>query len=336
MHRRIVTIGLLVSVPTLFLLAQTGAAPHPPFTAQQAELGKELTAKAAELQKQITSQDQWSEPSQPFKIMGNLYFVGPRYGEAFLLTSPQGHILMGAAMEKAQEIVQKNIESLGFKMTDIKAILLTHNHEDQSGGAAYLKEKSGAQVMAGFAEIPYLEHGMFNPPAIPAPPAAGGGRGGPRLHPPVKVDRALFDGDVVKVGPLSVTTYLFPGHSPSPASFAFTVKDGGHNYKVFEFCCWEYPDDLNRNAYITEATVRHSLETFRKLYPVDIYLSAAAFQWGGVLNQPSGTLTERIAKLRTDPKLWVNREIYNDFTAAREVEVEEKLAKSKASTPSTQ
>ena len=92
-----------------------------------------------------------------------------------MLTSPQGHILMGAAMEKAQEIVQKNIESLGFKMTDIKAILLTHNHEDQSGGAAYLKEKSGAQVMAGFAEIPYLEHGMFNPPAIPAPPAAGGG-----------------------------------------------------------------------------------------------------------------------------------------------------------------
>ena len=102
MHRGILTIGLLVSVPTLFLLAQTGAAPHPPFTAKQAELGKELTAKAAELQKQITSQDQWSEPAQPFKIMGNLYFVGPRYGEAFLLTSPQGHILIGAAMEKAR------------------------------------------------------------------------------------------------------------------------------------------------------------------------------------------------------------------------------------------
>ena len=335
MYRSMVTMGFYIF--TLVLQAQT-AAPRAPFTAEQAEKGKALTAKAAELQKQITSQDQWSEPAEPFKIMGNLYFVGPRYGEAFLLTSPQGHILMGAAMEKASDIVQKNIESLGFKMTDIKAILLTHNHEDQSGGAAALKAKSGAQVMAGFAEIPYLEHGMFNPPAIPAPPAAGGGRGGgPRLHPPVKVDRALFDGDVVKVGPLSVTTYLFPGHSPSPASFAFTVKDGGHNYKVFEFCCWEYPDDLNRNAYITEATVRHSFETFRKLYPVDIYLSAAAFQWGGVLNQPSGTLTERITKLRTDNKLWVNREIYNQFTAAREVEFEEKLAKSKAaSTPSTQ
>ena len=132
------------------------------------------------------------------------------------MTSPQGHILMGAAMEKAQESVQKNIESLGFKMTDIKAILLNHNHGDQSGGAAYMKEKSGAQVMAGFAEIPYLEHGMFNPPAIPAPPGANW-RGRTRRsarYPPVKVDRALFDGDVVKVGPLSVTTYLIPGPQP--------------------------------------------------------------------------------------------------------------------------
>jgi metallo-beta-lactamase class B len=318
------------------LQGQTPSAPRAPFTAKQAELGKELGAKAAELQKQIATSE-WADPAEPFKIMGNLYSVGPRYGEAFLLTSPQGHILLGAAMEKAQEIVEKNIQSLGFKMTDIKAILLTHNHEDQSGGAAYLKTKSGAQVMAGFAEIPYLEHGIFNPPAIPAPPAAEGGRGGqaaaPRHHPDVKVDRALFDGDVVKVGPLSVTTYLIPGHSPSPASFAFTVRDGGRGYKVFEFCCWEYPDDLSRNAYITEASVRHSLETFRKVYPVDIYLSAAAFNWSGVLNQPSGTLAERIAKLRTDPKLWVNREIFNEFTAAREVEFEEKLAKLKSSKP---
>src|SRR4029077_13878884 len=106
-------------------------------------------------------------------------------------------ILMGAGSASSAEAVQKNIESTGFKLTDIKAILLNHNHGDQSGGAAYLKEKSGAQVMAGFAEVPYMEHGMFNPPAIPRPPQEGkaGGRGGPPGYPPVKVDRALFDGD---------------------------------------------------------------------------------------------------------------------------------------------
>jgi metallo-beta-lactamase class B len=332
MHRALLVLGLLVTIPCAILQAQTASAPYPPFTAKQAELGKQLVATSLEIRKQITDM---SAPAEPFKIMGNLYFVGVANGEAYLLTSPQGHILMGSAMEASQQRVQKNIESLGFKMTDIKVILLNHNHEDQSGGAAYMKEKSGAQVMAGFGEIPYVEHGMFNPPAIPAPPPTEGGRGGagPRRYPRVKVDRALFDGDVVKVGPLSVTTYLIPGHSPSSTTFAYTVRDGGRNYKVVDFCCWEYPDDLSRNGYITEATVRHTFETFRKLYPVDIYLETGSYAWSGTLSQPSGTITERMAKLKTDNKLFVNREIFNGFSAAREVEFEEKIAKLKGSNP---
>jgi len=329
MHRTRWSVRLLIAISAAILQAQTSA-PYPPFTAKQAELGKELVNKSLEIRKQITDM---SAPAEPFKIMGNLYFVGVANGEAYLLTSPEGHILMGSAMEASQERVQKNIESLGFKMTDIKAILLNHNHEDQSGGAAYMKEKSGAQVMAGFAEIPYLEHGMFNPPAIPAPPAATGAGRGPRLHPPVHVDRALFDGDVVKVGPLSVTVYLIPGHSPSPATFAYTVKDGGRNYKVVEFCCWEYPDDLSRNGYITEASVKHTFETLKKLYPVDIYLETGAYAWSGTLSQPSGTITERMAKLKTDNKLFVNREIFNEFSAAREVEFQQKLGTLKTSNP---
>jgi hypothetical protein len=224
--------------------AQTHA-PYAPFTAKQAELGKELAAKSLEVRKQITN---GTGPAEPFKIMGNLYFVGNANGEVFLLTSPQGHIMMGAGSANSTEAVQKNIESMGFKMTDIKAILLNHNHGDQSGGAAYMKEKTGAPVMAGFGEVLFIEHGMFNPPAIPAPPPAA------------------------------------------------------------------------------DASVRHTFETFRKLYPVDIYLELGAYAWGGTLNQPSGTITERMAKLKTDNKLFVNREIFNQFSAAREVEFEEKMA----------
>ena len=324
-----------VCVACAILQAQNPAA-QPRFTAKQAELGKKLNAKRLELEKEIPRQD-WAAPAEPFKIMGNLYFVGPRYGESFLLTSPQGHILIGAAMEKASEVVKRNIESLGFKMTDIKVILLNHNHEDQSGGAAYLKAKTGAQVMAGFGEIPYLEHGTFDRPArlVALSGEAGGAQeaASPRRYPPVKVDRALFDGDVVRVGPLRVTVYLIPGHSPTPATFSFTVRDGGRDYKVVDHCCWWSPDDLNGVGYITEATARHSFETFHRLYPVDIYLPSPASSWSGTLNQPSGTLAERIAKLRRDNKLWVNREIYNEFIAAHEVEFQESLAKSRRSNP---
>jgi metallo-beta-lactamase class B len=330
MHRILLT-GLLVVVFCGMLEAQQ--APYPPFTSAQAELGKQLAAASVDIRKQITD---LNAPAAPFKIIGNLYFVGNANGEVFLLTSPQGHIMMGAGSAASAEAVQKNIESLGFKMTDVKAILLNHNHGDQSGGAAYMKERTGAQLMAGFGEIPFIEHGMFNPPAIPRPPApadakgAPGQGGGPPRYPAAKVDRALFDGDAVKVGPLSVTTYLIPGHSPSPTTFAYTVRDGGRNYKVVEFCCWEYPEDLTTNGYITEASVHHTFETFRKLYPVDIYLELGMYAWGGILNQTSGTLAERLAKLKADPKLFVNREIFSRFSAAREVEFEQKMAKVKA------
>src|SRR6266436_7524902 len=92
------------------LQAQTHQAPYPPFTAQQAELGKALAAKSLDIRKQITD---GSGPADPFKIMGNLYFVGVANGEVFLLTSPQGHILMGAGSANSAERVQKNIESMG-------------------------------------------------------------------------------------------------------------------------------------------------------------------------------------------------------------------------------
>jgi metallo-beta-lactamase class B len=326
---------VILACAAVLIQAQTPApAPYPPFTAEQARLGKQLIATTLEIRKDITSN---FLPAEPYKIIGNLYFVGDLNGEAYLLTSPQGHILMGTVDAEAGENLQKSIESLGFKMTDIKVIIVNHDHGDQAGAAAYMKEKTGAQLMAGFAEIPYIEHGMFNPPAIPpspAPPAAdGAGRGpgaGPRRYPPAHVDRALFDGDVVKVGSLTVTAYLTPGHSPSSTTLAYTVKDGGKDYKVVEFCCWEYPEDLNQNAYITEASVRHTFATLSKLYPVDIYLETSISNWSGILNQPSGNLRERMAAAKANPKLFVNREIFNDITAARMVEFQEKLAKMKA------
>jgi glyoxylase-like metal-dependent hydrolase (beta-lactamase superfamily II) len=329
----------LLFAAAVILVAQSAIAPKPPFTAAQAEHGKQIAAKSLEIRAQITNM---RDPAEPFKIMGNLYFVGVANGEVYLLTSPQGHILFGAAFPDTIDQIEKNIQAVGFKLADVKAILLNHNHQDQSGGAATLKEKSGARVMAGFAEIPFLEHGGALPAGTPVanyiPPAAPGKKapvagGGGAQYPPVKVDRALYDGDVIKVGPLTVTAYLAPGHSPSPTSWLYTVKDGGKEYRVFEFCCWEYPDDLSRNAYINEASVRHTLELFRKVLPVDIYLETGAYGWSGTLNQPSGTIQERMAKLKTDNKLFVNRDIFRDWSAAREVEFEEKLLKLKASNP---
>jgi hypothetical protein len=107
------------------------------------------------------------------------------------------------------------------------------------------------------------------------------------------------------------------------------VNDGGKNLHVFEMCCWEFPDDIRNNAYIQESNVAHTLALFRKMLPVDIYLETGMYGASGILNQ-TGTYQERLTKLRENPKLWVNRDIFRQLSAAREVEYQQKLAKAKA------
>ena len=285
---------LLVCAAIVSVSAQSAPSPKPPFTAQNMANGMRFARTSLEIRQQIGN---FSAPAEPFRIMGNLYFVGVANGESYLLTSPQGHILFGAGFETTGPLVEKNIEALGFKLADIKAILLNHWHGDQSGAVAYLKGKSGAQVMAGFGDIPYIERPgivvapSVTPPATPAPPAAGGAAAllslfGPYPSPqfqgihnyrPTTVDRALFDGDVITIGPLSVTAYLAPGHTATPTSWFFTVRDGGRDYRVLEWCCWELADDYSRNPYLSEAAVHHTFATLRKLLPIDIYLETGSY-----------------------------------------------------------
>jgi metallo-beta-lactamase class B len=139
--------------------------------------------------------------------------------------------------------------------------------------------------------------------------------------PPVKVDRALFDGDVIKLGSLTATAYSIPGHTPGSTSFVITVRDGNRDYRVFEYCCGQdIPNDVGRNPNFSEAAMRHSFETYRKVLPVDIYL-------GGT--DSSGWMTDRLAKLKAGDKMaFVDQAVFRAFTALREVEFEEKFRNS--------
>src|ERR1700752_4477569 len=106
MHRKVLGSGLLLCSVGAVLVAQPAIAPKPPFTAAQAEHGKQIAAKSLEIRAQITNM---RDPAEPFKIMGNLYFVGVANGEVDLLTSPQGHIMFGAAFPETTAQVEKNI-----------------------------------------------------------------------------------------------------------------------------------------------------------------------------------------------------------------------------------
>ena len=216
MRRNLLIVALLTCVLCAVLTAQNTNRPAQPFTAQQAERGLELYKAQWKARNEVTD---FVAPLEPFKIAGNLYFIGIGNGDAYLLTSPQGHIMFGTGFSNTQAGIENNIQKLGFKVTDIKAILINHNHGNQTGGAAYFKEKSGARLMAGFAEIPYIENGGSLPAAAgvqrgPAPAPQGRGAqpaapapsqfnnnpfgifrmpiGGMNVYQPARVDHALF------------------------------------------------------------------------------------------------------------------------------------------------
>src|ERR1700740_264313 len=92
--------GSIIFALSIALQAQAPIAPRSPFTIKDAERGKQLQAKSDEIRGEIVKLGH-ATPAEPFKILGNLYSVGVLNGKAYLLTSPQGHILLGAAYANA-------------------------------------------------------------------------------------------------------------------------------------------------------------------------------------------------------------------------------------------
>ena len=160
-----------------------------------------------------TREDQ-DTPFTPHKIIGNLYYVGTRSLGSFLITTPQGHILINSDYERNVPAVRQSIEALGFKYTDIKILLGSHAHADHMEGDALVKELTGATVMAMAEDVPALQ-------AMKGP--------NNRPHP---IDRVLHDGDKVELGGMTLVAHLTPGHTRGCTTWTFNVADGGKNYSV--------------------------------------------------------------------------------------------------------
>lgn len=149
----------------------------------------------------------------PHKIIGNLYYVGTRSLATFLITTPEGHILINTDYERTVPVIQSSVEKLGFRFTDIKIILGSHAHADHMEGDALAKELSGGQVMAMAEDVPALERM----------------RPGGKPHP---IDRVLHDGDEVKLGGMTLVARLTPGHTRGCTTWTFQVQEGGRSYGV--------------------------------------------------------------------------------------------------------
>ena len=169
-------------------------------------------------------QNDWTEPFPAFRIAGNLYYVGSRGLASYLVTTPEGHILINSNMEANVPMIRASIESLGFKFSDVKILLISHAHWDHCAGSATIKRLTGAKYMVMEGDVDVVESGGKSDFQYGNDPTA--------LYPPTKVDRVLHDGDEVKLGDATLTARLTPGHTKGCTTWTMKVNDGSKSRDV--------------------------------------------------------------------------------------------------------
>jgi len=163
-------------------------------------------------------------PFPAHHVIGNIYFVGSKGLGIYLITTPEGHILVNAGLEESVALIQQSVTKLGFKFSDVKILLISHAHFDHDAGAARIKELTGAKYLVMDADVPVVESGGKEDFFYGKTPDL--------LYPPAKVDRVMHDGDTMKLGDTLLTAHLTPGHTKGCTTWTFKVQDGGKNYDV--------------------------------------------------------------------------------------------------------
>ena len=217
----------------------------------------------------------WTAPHEPFRIGDNLYYVGTAGLGAYLLTSPQGHVLIDGAMPTSAKMIEGNIEKLGFKPGDVKVLLNTHAHFDHAGGLAELKKDTGAKLYAAAGDRQALETGTYvGSEDVKAFDFA-----------PVRVDHVLKDGEQVRLGSIVLTAHLTPGHSGGCTTWTFPVKIDGAERQALLYCSTSVA--ANRLVSKTKGPqypgiVADYEATFAKLKTLqaDVFLAPHAEQFG--------------------------------------------------------
>jgi metallo-beta-lactamase class B len=206
----------------------------------------------------------YSAPAEPFRIVGNIHYVGAANIASYLITTPQGHILIDTGMTEMHDVIRNNVAKLGFKIADIRIMLSSHAHFDHIAGHAAMKKLTGAQVMAMQGDAEALESGKDN--------SALGAIG----WEPVKVDRVLKHGDTVSLGGVNLRAVHTAGHTQGATTWVTTVEDRGRRY-VVAFLGGTTPNGgvplLNNPRH--KAVIEDTQRTFARLKaePVpDIYL----------------------------------------------------------------
>lgn len=267
-----------------------------------------LTAVAS-AQADATSRS-WNQPVKPFRLIANIHYVGASDVTSYLITTPEGHILLDGGFAETAPQIRSNIEALGFRLADVKILLNGHAHSDHAGGLAQLKAATGAQMMASEAEASLLERGGRQDFAF----------GDGMTFPAVKVDRRLKDSERIELGGVVMIPLITPGHTRGNTTWTMQVTEGSRRLEVVFVGSTSAPGyRLSGNKAYPEIIedYRRTFERLKKL-PCDVFLA------------PHGSFFDLKGKMgRRDPAVnpFIDPQGYRDWVARNEREFLSLLAR---------
>ena len=211
----------------------------------------------------------WTTPFPPHRVIANIYYVGSKGLASYLITTPQGHILINSSMDANVPLIRDSIEKLGFHFADVKILLISHAHFDHCAGSARVKELTGAQYMVMDGDVHVVESGGKADFQY--------GQRAEALYKPLKVDRIVHDGDEVKLGEALLVAHKTPGHTKGCTTWTMKVVDAGKPYNVVIVGSPNVNPGyklLNNAAYPQIAQDYQQMFRVLKSLPCDVFLGA--------------------------------------------------------------
>lgn len=222
----------------------------------------------------LISNPDWVKAFPPFRMIGNIYWIGTYDLSTYLITTPQGHILINTGLQQTVSQIAANVKQLGLEVEDIKILTATHGHFDHVAGLAQLKKLTKAQMVMSEQDAPLLESGGKSDFRWGADPDAN--------FEPVKVDRKLKDGDTIALGGVVLTAHHHPGHTKGATSFTLNVTEGGKTYRVGIVNMGSINPGVTLRGMPTYPTIGDDYaRTFReqKALTIDVFLASHASQF---------------------------------------------------------
>jgi Metallo-beta-lactamase superfamily len=220
----------------------------------------------------------WKRPFPPYRIVGNIYYVGTEDLACYLIKTRQGNILINTGLADSLPLLHASIQKLGFNMRDIRVLLTMQAHYDHVAAMAAVQKETRAKFYATVPDVPALESGgKLDPPDFD------------NSFAPIHIDRKLKDGDLIRLGDAELTVHLHPGHTKGSASYSMIVDDGGTKKSLLFLNMLSVVMKLDGNTVYPniKEDFEKSFAAQKQLHP-DIWVAAHGAQYSMMERQKAG------------------------------------------------